>query len=180
MTGDDLPSVAAIDFETANRSPRSAVSLGLVLMVGGAIVERFSTLIRPPTRHFTFTRIHGLAAHDVADAPDFAAIWPTVAQHLRRARVLAAHHAAFDQAVLAACCSAAGLTMPRHRVMCTVALSRETWGLTPTRLPDVCRYLGIPLRHHDAAADAEACAHIVRAAWSTETGRRWILRLARE
>ena len=35
-------------------------------------------------------------------------------------------------------------------------------------------------RASDAAADAEACAHIVRAAWSTETGRRWVRNLARE
>jgi DNA polymerase III subunit epsilon len=33
----------------------------------------------------------------------------------------------------------------------------------------VCRYLRIPLRHHDAASDAEACARIVIAAF--ESGR---------
>jgi DNA polymerase-3 subunit epsilon len=31
-------------------------------------------------------------------------------------------------------------------------------------LPDVCSYLGLPLRHHDPASDAEACAQIVIAA----------------
>ncbi|MFA5187667.1 MAG: exonuclease, partial [Patescibacteria group bacterium] len=34
----------------------------------------------------------------------------------------------------------------------------------PTKLPDVCRRLKIPLNHHDAASDAEACARIVMAA----------------
>ena len=34
----------------------------------------------------------------------------------------------------------------------------------PTKLPDVCRRLGIALRHHDALSDAEACARIVLAA----------------
>lgn len=174
-----MPSFAAIDFETANRSPRSAVALGVVLMVGGVIEERLSTLIRPPTRRFEFSKIHGLAAHDVADAPEFAAIWPRAAQLLRRARLLAAHHAAFDQAVLAACCGAAKLTTPRLPFLCTVALSRETWGIAPTRLPDVCGVLGIPLQHHDAMADAEACAQIVCAAWATEAGRCWIRHAAR-
>jgi DNA polymerase-3 subunit epsilon len=28
-------------------------------------------------------------------------------------------------------------------------------------LPDVCRYLGIQLNHHNALSDAEACAQIV-------------------
>ena len=45
-----------------------------------------------------------------------------------------------------------------------IRLAREAWGVYPTKLPDVCRYLGIPLRHHDAASDAEACARIVIAA----------------
>jgi DNA polymerase-3 subunit epsilon len=31
-------------------------------------------------------------------------------------------------------------------------------------LPNVCSYLGIPLDHHNAASDAEACARIVLAA----------------
>ena len=37
-------------------------------------------------------------------------------------------------------------------------------GIRPTKLPDVCRRLGIPLLHHDAASDATACARIVLAA----------------
>lgn len=43
-------------------------------------------------------------------------------------------------------------------------LARRTWGLRPAKLPDVCRHLGIGLRHHDALSDAEACARIVLAA----------------
>ena len=39
-----------------------------------------------------------------------------------------------------------------------------TWGVRPTKLPDVCRFLGIPLKHHDALSDAEAAARIVIAA----------------
>jgi DNA polymerase-3 subunit epsilon len=45
-----------------------------------------------------------------------------------------------------------------------VKLARQTWRLYPTKLPNVCNYLGIPLDHHNAASDAEACARIVLAA----------------
>ena len=48
--------------------------------------------------------------------------------------------------------------------VCTMQLARQTWGVRPTRLPDVCRFLGIPLQHHDALSDAEAAARIVIAA----------------
>lgn len=173
---DALPSFAAIDFETANRSPRSAVALGVVVVTGGEIVVRYTTLLRPPTRRFAFSRIHGIEASDVVEAPDFAAVWPRVAPLLRSAQLLAAHNAAFDQAVLAACCAAARVSTPRKPFLCTMALSRATWHVVPTRLPDVCRRLEIPLTHHDAASDAEACASIVCAAWATEGGRAWIRR----
>jgi len=48
--------------------------------------------------------------------------------------------------------------------VCTVRLARRVWNLHPARLPDVCRHLGIPLRHHDPLSDATACAKIVLAA----------------
>ena len=48
--------------------------------------------------------------------------------------------------------------------LCTVKLARATWNLYPTKLPDVCRHLGLDLDHHDAASDANACARIVVAA----------------
>jgi DNA polymerase-3 subunit epsilon len=40
-------------------------------------------------------------------------------------------------------------------------LARQTWGIYPTRLPDVCRRLRLPLDHHDPLSDARACAQIV-------------------
>lgn len=43
-----------------------------------------------------------------------------------------------------------------------VCASRQSWSLYPTKLPDVARHLGIPLRHHDPAS--EACARVGRAA----------------
>jgi DNA polymerase-3 subunit epsilon len=43
-------------------------------------------------------------------------------------------------------------------------LARQAWNVRPTTLPDVCRHLGIRLRHHDPLSDAEACAKIVLAA----------------
>ena len=36
--------------------------------------------------------------------------------------------------------------------------------MSPAKLPDVCAYLGLPLRHHDPLSDAEASARIVIAA----------------
>ena len=89
---------------------------------------------------------------------------------LAGAEFLAAHNASFDRSVLNACCASARLTVPEIPFLCTVKLSRSTWDLYPTKLPDVCRHLGLSLKHHDAASDAEACAKIILAARDA-TGR---------
>lgn len=154
----------AIDFETADCGADSACAVGLVRVEGSQIVAQEARLIRPPRRHFQFTYIHGITWDDVASEPTFAELWPTVRPMLEGADFLAAHNAPFDRSVLHACCAAAGLEPPKAPFRCTVQLARATWNLRPTRLPDVCRHLGLSLRHHDAASDAEACARIVIAA----------------
>ncbi len=154
----------AIDFETADYGPDSACAVALVRVEDGRIADRACRLIRPPRREFVFSYIHGITWTDVAGEPTFREVWPGLSRLLSGAQFLAAHNAPFDAGVLRACCAAAGLRPPRLGFECTVRLARAVWGIFPTKLPDVCRHLRIPLRHHDAASDAEACARIVIAA----------------
>ncbi|MEW5863230.1 MAG: 3'-5' exonuclease [Pseudomonadota bacterium] len=158
---------AAIDFETANHDRASACAVDIAVVEGGRIVDRVHELIRPPMREFAFTHIHGLTWNNVRSAPTFADLWPELKRRIDSVAFLAAHNAAFDSTVLASCCRVYRLTEPRRRFVCTVRLSRELWGIHPTGLPDVCQRLRIPLRHHQADADAEACARIVIAAAKT-------------
>jgi DNA polymerase-3 subunit epsilon len=155
------PPFVAIDFETADRGSDSACAVALVRVEGLCIVQRRLCLLRPPRRRFQFTYVHGLTWADVAAAPTFADAWPQLSRLLDGAAFLAAHYAPFDRGVLDACCRAAGLPPPGLPFTCTMALARRTWGIYPTKLPDVCARLGLPLRHHDPASDAEACARIV-------------------
>jgi DNA polymerase-3 subunit epsilon len=159
----------AIDFETANYEASSACSVGLVKVVSGEIVGTAVHLIRPPTRDFVFTYIHGLTWKDVAKSPDFGKLWPSLGALLEGAEFLAAHNASFDKGVLHACCGRYGIAAPSLSFQCTVQIARRTWSIYPTKLPDVCRYLGIALNHHEALSDAMACAQIVLAANEEET-----------
>jgi DNA polymerase-3 subunit epsilon len=154
----------AIDFETANAQPDSACAVGLVKVVGGEIVKTAAHLIRPPTRAFVFTYIHGLTWNDVANADDFGQLWPKLAAVVDGAEFLAAHNAPFDRGVLRACCARYGLRAPSLPFRCTVQMSRRAWNIRPTKLSDVCKKLEIPLDHHEALSDAMACAKIVLAA----------------
>ncbi|MBD2259406.1 3'-5' exonuclease [Pseudanabaena sp. FACHB-2040] len=156
-----MDNFVAIDFETADRCRDSACSIGLVRVEEGKVVDKVHYLIRPPRQHIEFTYIHGIAWRDVAGEPSFAELWPTLEPMFEGVDFLAAHNASFDRGVLSACCNAHNLTPPSSAFICTVKLARDTWNIRPTKLPNVCEYLGIPLKHHDALSDAEACARIV-------------------
>lgn len=159
-----METFVALDFELADRRRDSACAVALVRVEGRRIVERTMRLIRPPRDCFTFTGIHGIAWEQVEKAPAFAEVWPSLTPLLTGADFIAAHNVGFDRSVLHACCIRAYLHPPNLRFLCTMRLARQRWGIYPTRLPDVCRHLGLSLRHHDPLADAEACAQIVIAA----------------
>jgi DNA polymerase-3 subunit epsilon len=136
----------------------------VVIVEDSNIVDRVYSLIRPPTRDFVFTHIHGLTWSDVKQAPAFADVWPEIRARLKGIEFFAAHNASFDRGVLSSCCDSFGVPGVRRRFVCTVDLARAVWNIYPTKLPDVCRRLRIPVRHHQADSDAEACARIVMAA----------------
>ena len=156
------PTFAALDFETAHHARDSACALAVIRVEAGEIVAREVRLIRPPRRErFLFTEIHGITPADVARAPRFAEVWPRFTPLLEGVDFLAAHNAAFDRGVLGASLARVGLPPPTAPFLCTVRLARAAFQIFPTKLPDVCRQLKIPLQHHDPASDAEACARIV-------------------
>ena len=154
----------ALDFETADYAADSACALGMVRVESGRIVSRDYRLIRPPRPHFAFTWLHGISWDQVRSEPPFGEVWAEMSRMVEGADFLAAHNAPFDRGVLRACCAGAGIEPPALRFECTVQVARRTWGIHPTKLDNVCRTLGIPLRHHHAGSDAEACARILIAA----------------
>ena len=152
---------AALDFETADYGRDSACALSVVIIDQGQVVDTWTRLIRPPRASFVFTYIHGITWRDVQNQPTFGELWPEIAPRLINLDFIAAHNASFDRSVLAACCEKAGLKPVTNPFLCTVKVARATWNLFPTTLADVARHLQIPLKHHDAASDAFACAQIL-------------------
>ena len=153
---DAMSSFVAMDFETANHEQDSACAVGLATGRDGVIERVRSFLIRPPSTQFVFTDVHGLRWEDVRGAPTFGEFWPALRAWIDGAEFIATHNAPFDRGVLQACCTRYGIRPPSTPFTCTVQLARTEWGIYPARLPDVCRRLGIPLRHHNAASDAKA------------------------
>lgn len=155
----------AIDFETANSSPASACSVGLVRVRDGQVVATAGWLIRPPAGHDEFqewnTKIHGIRAHDVVTAATWADQFDRLCA-FAGADVLVAHNAGFDLNVLRRAAEVTGGDCPPYRSLCSLQVARKTYELESYRLPKAAEAAGFTgFSHHDALADALACAHII-------------------
>jgi len=155
---------AAIDFETADYGRDSACALAIVVVNGVKVEKKIYHLIKPPRDSFVFTYLHGIEWKHVSRKPAFEGIWRDVHAHICDVEFLVAHNAAFDKSVLHACYNLIDVEAPQKDFLCTMKLARKIWNIYPTKLPDVCRKLKIPLDHHSAVSDAMACAKIVTAA----------------
>lgn len=152
---------AALDFETADYGRDSACALSVVIVDNETVVDTWTSLIRPPRQTFVFTYLHGISWRDVQGQPVFGELWPEVVERVENVDFIAAHNASFDRSVLHACCECSGHQPAKAPFLCTVKVARSTWCIFPTTLSNVARHLRIPLKHHDAASDAWACAQIV-------------------
>lgn len=169
-----IPTFLAIDFETANRDPRSACELAVAKVVGGVIQTVSVARMRPPevARSFgeggsvflsEFTKIHGIKEDDVTNGPPFAEVWETMFLPLFvDVEFVVAHNAKFDRGVLNASLEHFTLSPMAKPWRCTLDAARQRWGYKVwNRLPDVCARLGIEFgKHHEAAHDAIKAAEI--------------------
>ena len=167
--GDSLAGISftAIDFETANSNRGSVCSVGLAKVQGGRTVDAVSWLIRPPAgiHHFDANnvRIHGIREVDVADALDWQSSVARISAFMGDDH-LVAYNATFDASVMRKASEHLGLPLPGRHFYCALKLAQQHLDLPRHKLPDVASALSLPaFTHHDAAADAHACAEVVLA-----------------
>lgn len=155
----------ALDFETANGFRGSPCSVGLVRVRNGQPVERVHWLMRPPAGFDRFdprnVGIHGITAEQVAGAPRFAELFGDLADFIG-SDPLVAHNAGFDVGVIESALEVSGRDIPRLDYACSLVMARRAYDLPSYALPMAAAEAGHPLlNHHDALADAEACAWIM-------------------
>lgn len=160
-------SFTAIDFETANSQRGSVCSVGLAKVENGEIVERASWLIKPPRGldHFDARNvgIHGIRPHDVATARSWEESLALIFRFAAGGNFVA-YNASFDASVMRAASEATGVDLPRHDFYCALELARGHLELPRHKLNDVTEHLELPrFQHHEAGADALACASVVLA-----------------
>ena len=154
-----------IDFETANQFPQNACSVGLARFDSdGNVLDRFYSLIKPPRGFDTFWArnidIHGIRPRDVADAPDFAYIWPEIELFIGN-DFLVAHNAEFDMGVLRSLFSYYGIEKPDIKYLCSLRISRRVWpGLSSHALTFLSDHFCLQYNAHNALDDAINCGKV--------------------
>ena len=165
----NLNNFAAIDFEIANANRSSVCSVGVVVVRDREIVEQFYSLIKPQPNyyHYRFTDIHGLSRADTDNAPLFPEVWQYIAPKIEDLP-LVTHNAPFDKSCLLATLEFFDMQHKQFDFYCTCKASRNYFKTLPvsmrpskTTLDYVSNFFDIQLdNHHNAIADALACAEI--------------------
>ena len=76
--------------------------------------------------------------------------------------MLVAHNAGFDMGVIVLRAARPATRVPAYRYVCSLQVARKLYDLDSYRLPVAAAAAGfIDFPHHDAIADAEACAAIM-------------------
>ena len=155
-----------VDVETTGRAADESdriTEVAAVVVRDGAIVDRFSSLIRPGRAIPPFiVRLTGITDAMVATAPPFSAVAPEVASRLA-GRIFVAHNASFDWAFISAELARSSGVMPDNERLCTVRLARRLLSHLPRRnLDAVTHHYGVQIAaRHRALGDAEATAQVL-------------------
>lgn len=158
-----LRDFAAIDFETANEQLSSICSIGIVIVLNGAITDRFYSLVQPEPNYYNYgnSMVHGLTYEDTKDEQVFSNVWEQL-EPLVGNLPFVAHNKGFDESCLKAAFKTYRMDYPDYIFYCTLAASRRQLKYLPNHqlhtVAEDCGY--ILTNHHNALADAEACAEI--------------------
>ena len=153
----------AFDVETPNRLNDRISSIGVSTISDDGAIQTKSYLVNPECDFDCFNiSLTGITPAMVEKAPTFPAVWADL-EPLFTDHTLVAHNATFDLCVLSKTLSAYGLLTPKIRYLCTMRIARSVFPqMENHKLNTISAQLGIPLKHHDAGSDSEACALILK------------------
>ncbi len=158
----DRTEFSVVDVETTGFSPKKhdrIVEIAVVRINGkGEIIKSVESLVNP-LRDVGPTRIHGITAEMVMDAPTFDKIAGSILNTINNS-ILVAHNASFDSGFLMSEFAKSGIALGELPCLCTLNLSRMLYPELPIKkLPNLCSYLGIEIEdHHAALPDCKATA----------------------
>lgn len=149
--------VVGIDFEYLITGRQDTpCQVGLVLIVEDVIVLRYSSLIHvPESIEGTLSYGNGITREMVKNAPSFADVIK-VMESICEGATIVAHNKSTEMSVIKKACE-----LYQIESWLTTAAMEDTCKLMGGKgLQECCEEYSIPLHHHDALSDAEACARL--------------------
>ena len=149
-----MESFTALDFETATWSPTSICQVGIVRMENGVETAKVNRLVQPPKNAYYHKNIqvHGIVPEQTKHEPLFEEVWFDIRKYIED-EVVVAHNAGFDINCLRSTLAFYDIAQPHIEVRCTRVIYRRG-------LAYLSKKYKIPLQHHDALSDANACAQL--------------------
>ena len=150
------------DVETPNRYNNRMSAIGITAVEDRSITDSFFSYVNPETFFDSFnTRLTGIDASTVANAPTFPELWGRIKSYFSSG-ILVAHNAVFDLGVLKKCLHDYGIVWKGDvEYCCTVQMGRRLVPDISHKLNCMCDYYGIALDHHKADSDSRAAAEIL-------------------
>ncbi|WP_295647531.1 exonuclease domain-containing protein [uncultured Dietzia sp.] len=159
------PKFAVVDVETTGLSYNAhhrIIEIGVVLLDSSLRPEQHWETLVNPNRDLGPTRVHGIRARDLRDAPEFSDIAHELAD-LLDGRILVAHNAMFDSGFVSAEYRRLGVQMGDLAAssVCTMQLAPRVLRGVGRGLEACCAAAGIiNERAHAALSDADATARL--------------------
>lgn len=153
----------AIDFETANADLASICQVGIATFKQGEIVDEWQSLVDPED-YFDWMNIaiHGIDEDMVADAPTFPEIFNVLSNQLQGQIVVC--HTAFDRAAMSQVIDKYSMPSIQCDWLDSARVVRRTWpefAWSGYGLANICDFLGIKFKHHNALEDAKAAGKVL-------------------
>lgn len=155
--------VLSYDVETANSKKRGSIcAIGWVLLEDSQVLEKGYTLINPKCDFDgRCTKVHGITADDVMEAPTFAEYWESTLCTLMSKSLVIAHNASFDISATEQALFEASIPDPGIDYMDTLPVMRYFWDSESYKLFDLAAASGYTYQVHHAGEDALALVYVL-------------------
>ncbi len=149
----------SLDTETTGLGPYDVViEIALLEADGTVLADSTVQPERPIPRKAT--RVHGLDAHRLADAPSWPSLWAHLQGHVRN-RPVVAWNAAFDLRMLRQTCARHRVPLSVRQIVCLQQAFQHRHPVVRPTLAAACLALGIAERpNHRARVDAEVARQV--------------------
>lgn len=157
-----------IDVENSSNPIESICQIGLAKYVNGALVQTYESLVLPKYDFNKYcTKIHGITADDVANAPQLPAIYQDLIDFVGDDVLVSFGN--FDKRALRSCAADYDLSAPEMRwadARTIIEHSFPDFAKKYSSLASICEAWGFDFISHNALEDAKACGFVTAKALS--------------